>query len=175
MSGPSLLHAQLVDQAWQLARKEPRRPLPSSLRRAVSTGYFALHHFLLREATRGMLGTSRERAGLREVLARAFEPDAMSAACRLFARAELDGALARSAGLREVPRDLRRVAWTFLTLRHHRLRADYDPAACFDRAEALLLLGLVEEAMRSWRRVRGEDVARVFLLCLLTGDRLARP
>ena len=172
MSGPSLLHAQLFDQARHLARKEPRRPLPSSLRRAVSTSYFALHHYLVREATRALLGTSKERTALRDLLARAFDPRSMSEACRRFARPRLRRELAACAEEASLPRDLRRVAWTYLTLRHHRLRADYDPDAEFEREEAELLLGMAEEALRSWRRVRGSSAARIFLLALLLGDRI---
>lgn len=172
MSGPTLLHAQLFDQARHLARKEPRRPLPSSLRRSVSTAYFALHHFLVREATRAMLGTAKEREPLRELLAGSFRPRTMAEAARTFGRARLPGPLARCAGEAAIPRDLRRVAWTLLTLRHHRLRADYDPTALFERDEAELYVSLVEEAMRSWRRARAHPAARLFALQLLAGDRL---
>lgn len=173
MSGPSLLHAQLLDQARHLARKEPRRPLPSSLRRSVSTTYFALHHFLVREAVRSLLGSSKERAALRELCARGFEPRAMVAACRRFARPRLPAPVAQPLATAALPRELRRVAWTYLTLRHHRLRADYDPAAEFGREEVELLLALAEEAMRSWRRARAAPQGRAFALALLLGERIA--
>jgi hypothetical protein len=41
------LHDQLLAQAWLLAKKEPKRPLQASLRRAVSAAYYAVFHLLV--------------------------------------------------------------------------------------------------------------------------------
>lgn len=46
------LHGDLLAQARSLLRREPRRPKQASLRRAVSTAYYALFHLLIHEATR---------------------------------------------------------------------------------------------------------------------------
>ena len=43
-------HDDLLRQALQLVRKEPRNPKQASLRRAVSTAYYALFHLLISEA-----------------------------------------------------------------------------------------------------------------------------
>lgn len=56
MSTPAALHAQLLHQARHLAIKEPSRPQQASLRRAVSTAYYALFHFLIDEACRIWVG-----------------------------------------------------------------------------------------------------------------------
>lgn len=40
----------LLEQAFHLARREPTRPRQASLRRALSTSYYALFHFLAAEA-----------------------------------------------------------------------------------------------------------------------------
>jgi len=42
----------LLEQAWHLAGRERTRPRQASLRRAVSTAYYAFFHFLIREAVR---------------------------------------------------------------------------------------------------------------------------
>ena len=42
-------HQDLLKQAIQLARNESRKPKQASLRRAVSTAYYALFHFLIYE------------------------------------------------------------------------------------------------------------------------------
>jgi len=41
----------LLEQAKHLANREPKRPEQASLRRAVSTAYYALFHLLVSEAT----------------------------------------------------------------------------------------------------------------------------
>ena len=41
----------LLEQAWHLAKREKRKPRQASLRRAVSTAYYALFHHLIHEAT----------------------------------------------------------------------------------------------------------------------------
>jgi len=40
------IHADLLAQAKQLARKEPQRPRQASLRRAVSAAYYALFQMI---------------------------------------------------------------------------------------------------------------------------------
>jgi hypothetical protein len=41
---------ELLEQAYHLARKDPDPPKEASLRRAVSTGYYALFHLLIGES-----------------------------------------------------------------------------------------------------------------------------
>jgi uncharacterized protein (UPF0332 family) len=43
--------AHLLEQAKHLANREKKRPRQASLRRAVSTAYYALFHLLIYEAT----------------------------------------------------------------------------------------------------------------------------
>ena len=45
------LHADLLEQAEQLAQLDPRRPKQANLRRAVSSAYYALFHLLTWEAS----------------------------------------------------------------------------------------------------------------------------
>src|SRR5580658_8841910 len=45
-----VLASDLLEQAYHLARREPKRPRQASLRRAVSTSYYALFHLLISEA-----------------------------------------------------------------------------------------------------------------------------
>ena len=45
------LHADLLDQAEQLAQLDPRRPKQANLRRAISSAYYALFHLLAWESS----------------------------------------------------------------------------------------------------------------------------
>src|SRR5258708_1560887 len=58
----------LLEQARHLAHREKTRPRQASLRRSVSTAYYALFHLLISEAT-----FNWKRADQRPLLARFFE------------------------------------------------------------------------------------------------------
>ena len=62
------LHGDLLEQAEHLARREKQRPKQASLRRAISTAYYALFHLLVDAGTRSV-GT-RGREPMRRQLAR---------------------------------------------------------------------------------------------------------
>lgn len=74
------LSQDLLDLADHLSRKEPRKPKQASLRRAVSTAYYALFHLLIEDATKHWSGHGNSRAGL----ARAFEHANMDRASGAF-------------------------------------------------------------------------------------------
>jgi hypothetical protein len=65
----------LLEQARHLARREKTRPRQASLRRAVSTAYYALFHMLIGEAT-----LNWKRVDQRDLLARFFEHGKMKTA-----------------------------------------------------------------------------------------------
>jgi uncharacterized protein (UPF0332 family) len=58
----------LLEQAQHLAQREPKVPKQASLRRAVSTAYYAPFHLLITETTKNW-----KRAEERFTLARMFE------------------------------------------------------------------------------------------------------
>ena len=66
----------LLQQAYDLAYKETTDPKQASLRRAVSTAYYALFHLLIDEAV-GKWAIERQRS----ILARTFEHSKMKAIC----------------------------------------------------------------------------------------------
>ena len=48
----------LILQARMLAGSDPRRPKQATLRRAISTAYYGIFHFLIEESTQLLLGTA---------------------------------------------------------------------------------------------------------------------
>ena len=68
-------HDDLLRQALYLVHKEPRNPKQASLRRGVSTAYYALFHLLIGEAVANWNVVS-----LRAALGRAFDHGIMKAA-----------------------------------------------------------------------------------------------
>ncbi len=161
------LHADLLDQARFLVRREPKRPRQTSLRRAVSAAYYALFHLLVHESA-NMLVADRE---LRRLVGRAFDHAEMKQASRAFAAKSLPLSLQPFS---PVPNELALVAATFIQLQEMRHEADYDIGRRFFRAEALGLVNRVEHAFSSWSAVRQQPAARAYLASLLLHKRWSR-
>src|SRR6266446_8959683 len=110
----------LLEQAQHLARREPKRPKQASLRRAISTAYYALFHLLISEAI-----LSWKRVEDRDDLARMFEHTNMKTVCAN-KRDELNGELkkikktASSTHELTVKRHLHLVAETFVHMHQQR-------------------------------------------------------
>lgn len=159
---------QLLEQAAHLAMREPGRPKQASLRRAVSTAYYALFHYLIERATRQMLA-GQEASASRRALSRAFSHRDMKAASKSFA-AGLQGlpATARTA-LQGVafPADLKVVAQTFVELQEVRHAADYDLGQPVNRQDTLVLVNQVQVAIAKWPAIENTTAGRYYMLSLL--------
>lgn len=161
----------LLEQARHLANRERKRPRQASLRRAVSTAYYALFHLLISEAT-----LNWKRVDQRTLLARFFEHGKMRAAserqrgeCNRFINSTPPPAPGREL---ECMQHLHLVADTFIEAQQQRHAADYDNARPWDREEARTLISQVESAFESWRAIRDEPAAHAYLISLLGNPRV---
>lgn len=127
------LPSDLLRQAEQLSRLEPRRPRQASLRRAVSTAYYALFHRLVSEATRALVADP----SLRGRFARSFDHQDMKEASKAFANSQPNQPFPRADGL-TIPAQLARVASTFVALQEARHEADYDVDKRYTRLESTI-------------------------------------
>src|ERR1700735_3811250 len=91
----------LLEQAHHLATREEGEPKQASLRRAVSTAYYALFHLLIDEAV-SQWSVERQRS----ILARTFDHGKMKGIC--------DSVLESAKGGGHVPGELRMVASNFI-------------------------------------------------------------
>jgi uncharacterized protein (UPF0332 family) len=159
----------LLEQSNHLAKKEPRSPRQASLRRAVSTAYYALFHLLIQEATRNW-----RRAPQRPLLARAFEHGRMKAACDK-KRSELNIYLRTipppPANQRVIAQRLHTVVNTFIEAQQQRHTADYDNSKQWTRTEVLTQIANVITAFESWHEIRDENLAQDYLVYLLVKER----
>jgi len=162
MSFPS----HLLEQARHLAHRERKRPRQASLRRSVSTAYYALFHHLINEAT-----LNWKRIEQRPLLARFFEHGKMKNACE-----RQRGECVRFMNSNpppphdaefEVMNDLHWVSNAFVQSQQQRHSADYDSSKVWTRTEVLTLIQLVAEAFESWKRIREDNRAQAFLISLL--------
>ncbi|MDQ2730308.1 MAG: hypothetical protein M3Y56_01500 [Armatimonadota bacterium] len=170
----------LLDVARDLARLDPRRPRQASLRRAISTAYYALFHLLIRSAVGNQIGfgpTSTHRQ-IGETAVRWFTHVQIATACGQFIGPVVPSKLRR---VLPVPtqrvaasRELQHVARVFLELQQARHDADYDPAARFTRQDVLSIVALTEQAFRDWEVAAADPFRPIFLLLMLTGDSVIR-
>ena len=105
------LQDDLKKQARQLATREPKRPRQASLRRAISTAYYALFHLLVAESSRLLL-TGQNRQHLRDTLARAFAHADMKKVAQQFATSNVQGKIAPALAGNPIPAQLQDVAQT---------------------------------------------------------------
>ena len=158
------LSQDLLGLADHLSRKEPRKPKQASLRRAVSTAYYALFHLLVEDATKRWSGHKNSRIGL----ARAFEHASMERASRAFQKSSWEGFDGKNV---IIPQDLRKIALAFTNLQAERHRADYNYAARLTRIDVQARVSQVKSAFEQWATVRKHPAADYYLIALLTGNK----
>jgi hypothetical protein len=144
---------ELLVQARHLATKDsPGTPEQASLRRAVSTAYYALFHLLTQDSA-ALLAAGDRR--LERLIARAFDHQDMSRACTTFAavgsKPDLIDALY---GALSVPPELERIAQAFVALQRARHDADYSTHRGWGSLEALSEVERAEDAFQKWHDIR---------------------
>ena len=167
----------LLEQAVHLAGRDPRKPRQASLRRAVSTAYYALFHLLIEEAT-GLLTAT---PGVAFAMGRALSHGEMLTVSQEFVQGHLPQSLARQGGplfaqaAGPAGAAVKRVAATFVLFQQKRHEADYDRAKSFTRSEVKQWLHRAQEAFTDWGEHRRSEPARLYLACLLLWDRWDKP
>jgi hypothetical protein len=146
----------LLKQAYQLAKKEGKNPKQASLRRAVSTGYYALFHLLVDDAVSNWMIEHQ-----RSALARFFEHRTMKTVCDECVKEYF------KAGSPPDRIQLVKVASTFSLLQQKRHAADYDIGFNWLRGDVADLLDQVRDAFKDWRAIHDQRPSQDFLIQLL--------
>lgn len=159
---------ELLDLARRIADMDGEYPRQASLRRAVSTAYYALFHFVIDEAT-----ANWSPSEFRPLFGRVFEHGKMKQACYKFSGGK---SVIPPFEMRATPADhLRFVARTFVEAQEQREDADYDVELQWSRKEVDAQIDSVADAFRSWMAVRGQPDAQEFLVMLLGPKQRRRP
>ncbi len=170
---PGVLYRQLLSQAGRLARLDARRLKQGNLRRALSSGYYALFHFLIDQSTRNLIGVAPADTSLRHLVSRAYAHEEMASAAKSFRSGNLPSIVQRTYGApMAIPPALRDVAALFVVAQERRHQADYDLAVKFVRSDVLAFVSRVEQAIANWPSVRSDPAARLFLVALLLWKRV---
>lgn len=162
------LAADLLEQARTLAKREPKRPRQASLRRAVSSAYYALFHQLTEAASRDLI-TGSDCEILRNQVKRAFKHAEMKDVCQALAKWQPKQPPARMANLfsQSPSEDIRHVASAFVELQQARHDADYDTQCRFSRDDVLTLLETAEQAFLIFNGLPRKSAERRMLLVAL--------
>ena len=165
------MHEDLFAQAENLARLDPKKPKQANLRRAVSSTYYALFHFLVHEACCVHFGTHPAKAAYRHVLGRAFSHSVMKQACKSFAGGSLKDSVQKGlpknqTGVYAIPQPVREIAATFTELQDKRHTADYDLSERFTRSDVLTLISEARSSVARFQKLPSSDEKKFFLACL---------
>jgi hypothetical protein len=137
-----MMHDDRLDIAEQIARLDSGRPRQASLRRAVSTTYYALFHALAYLSADRLVGWRKPWAS--------FTPIYRT----------LDHGRSKNVFKELIPHggDLALIGGTFIKLQEYRHTADYDPEAFrLRRADTLDLIDEVRKAMALIGALSSED------------------
>ncbi len=147
----------LLRQADHLATYEGVKPSQASLRRAVSTAYYALFHLLVEEAGKRWQGSAEARTGFE----RGFQHGPMLNTSMQFRKPDWrDWHGQRQA----VPQALQQVASAFVDLQEDRHAADYDNHEQWSAIEVQEILNAARSAFRNWESIRNHPMAGNYLL-----------
>jgi len=165
------VYEDLLTQAASLAQLDPKKPKQANLRRAVSSAYYAVFHYLVHEACCVQIGTQHNQAAYRHVLGRAFSHTVMNQACRSFGGGTLKDAAIKGlprnpAGNYVIPNEIQDIAKTFVELQEKRHLADYDLTERFRRSDVLALIQQVQSDVEQFATLAPSDDRRFFLACL---------
>ena len=166
------MFSDLLDQAVVLATIDLRRPKQANLRRAVSTTYYSLFHFLVDRSCRAILGGSHKQRGFRDILARAFVHANMLKACSSFDGGQLPKQVEKTIPLQGNPqyvilKPIQNIASAFCELQQKRHLADYDLSERFERSEVLTLIDQVRSLISAFDQLPLTDDRQFFLVSLL--------
>ncbi len=164
------LHDELLALARELVNRNPAAPVQGDLRRGISTGYYALFHLLVYEATNRLVAVP----ALRARVGRSFDHRIMRQVCLEYTALTPNPAGQLVLAGQIVPVGVRNIAAEFVELQIARHQADYNTAVGITQADAQTELLRAEVAFLDWAAVQADPAADAFLAELLCRGILRR-
>lgn len=146
----------LLQDAHHLAARGGKNPKQSSLRRAVSTAYYAMFHLLIADfVLNWRVKDQRAQLG------------------RMFEHRKMRHAAFRSEGGPASPleTDLKRIIRAFAHLQDDRYAADYDVGTIWERVDVAKTLAIADDAFVLWKAIRKEKIAQDHLMTMFGARR----
>ncbi|HTX37827.1 MAG TPA: HEPN domain-containing protein [Bryobacteraceae bacterium] len=142
----------LLQDARHLAARGGKKPKQSSLRRAVSTAYYAAFHLLVADFV-----ANYRVAGERPRLGRMFEHRRMSGAA--FEVKDRQNPT-------PIEADIKKMIADFAQLQKERFEADYNVGRSWSPTDVNRTLERAEDVFTVWRRIRKEKLAQHHLMSM---------
>ena len=175
---------ELLGAAKVLLAREPRkrgRLADARIRRAISTTYYALFHFLIEEATKRLVGSDNFLRIRRRVLARSFAHAGLGSTFNKIRGQNVEQSVEDffrginvAAGQVPTPVFARNLARVFLDAYAKREDADYNRNESLSEADASILNTRVEGAIHVWSTTNDPNARdfknAVYMLMLLKGQ-----
>jgi len=158
------LHQDLIAQATHLANLDKNKPKQANLRRAISSAYYALFHFLITESLEVVAAGSDRR--VKHQLRRAFAHKDMKGVCKEYAAATGNPPAQINKNLNKlfnaaVQPQIRNIAKVFCELQEARHAADYDLSDKFYRTHVKTLITRVSDAINvDWPALAANPAAK---------------
>jgi uncharacterized protein (UPF0332 family) len=160
------LHQDLLEQAYHLAKRERSRPKQASLRRAISSSYYALFHLLINEASQLIVRVEKSEL-LQNYISRQFTHTNMKEVAKGFASGNPSNQVKAALNKAPIPTDLMNAAKAFVNLQEVKHLVDYDTLRKFTRQETMDFIYQASSAFESWKKIKKTQQANVFLVALL--------
>jgi uncharacterized protein (UPF0332 family) len=162
--------SELIDTARQLLHASSPFPITDgTLRRAVSTAYYALFHKVLRTgALHFMGGVGTHQSGGFKLLYRGFNHGQMKKVCIELDKAALSPPYQVKLGRTRISPGMRDFATAFVQLQEARHRADYDPSPTpFSISNTSDLINISVAAITKFDQTAADERADVLAMMLV--------
>jgi hypothetical protein len=154
-----------------LATSDTKKPKQANLRRAVSSAYYAMFHFLSEEAARIFVGAGQQDRMRRDLARRAVAHTRLKDVCQEFLKATPRDLLKPYWPATGTPgsSDMATVCQNLIALQEFRHLADYDFSVSVSRTQALDACEKAKEAMDAWHKLKKShpDAVALFAMCVL--------
>lgn len=156
----------LLAQARTLIDSDPTRPRQATVRRAVSTAYHALFHFVGDESVKLLIGARHQDRPRRELARRAVTHRKLKEVCKEFLKPVPKPVLQPLWATHDVVgnQELRTLCVAVLDLQELAHSADYDLQATIRKSDAVDACDTADMVMAAWSQLqrRHREVALLF-------------
>jgi uncharacterized protein (UPF0332 family) len=156
----------LLEQAERLITRSDGLPREVDRRRAVSSAYYAVFHFILTAAADGYAGVDRRRSKNYALAYRSIDHRALRDLCMIVQKPTLPAKYQRYLPLNGFLNNIPAFATAFVELYEKRREADYDPRARVTISSARLAISTARDAISRFER-SASFRQRAFLSLLL--------
>jgi uncharacterized protein (UPF0332 family) len=161
---------QLKEQAYHLLNREPTRPRIVSLRRAVSTAYYALFHLVIDEGCRLIFKQDVQQNLIFYKATRAIRHDRLKLVSLALLKSPLSAELQTYFGASPISQDLKTLCQQIANLQDARHEADYDLLYRPEKLRVSKLFDDLEKAFQSFEMLFDSPNNELNLFMILIFD-----